>query len=103
MRAFGRRWGAARARPRAGSRPRPPLSARANDRMSERPFSEHRRSWLLPCSSRLGDLSGFAHARDERGPEQEFAREFRVFRLTPQLVMILLAHGGIAFGKQLLV
>src|SRR5258708_4150818 len=42
------------------------------------------------------NLFGLAQAFKQRGPQQELARQFRVFGLPPQLVMIAPAHRRVA-------
>ena len=49
------------------------------------------------------DLLGFAQAFDQRRAQQELARQRRVFGRAPQLVVVALAHGGVALLEQPLV
>src|SRR5260221_5758705 len=49
------------------------------------------------------DLSRFAHTVDQRGAQEESARELRILGLPAQLLVVAAADGRILFHEQLLV
>src|SRR3954465_1848063 len=50
-----------------------------------------------------GNLLGFAQAVEQRGSQQELAGKSRVVGLAPQLMVVALAHRGVALLQQSLV